>query len=83
MEYIVCKIECSEKGQIAKGRRNGAAQTLASEVDGDHSLWMTMGASNSSPVAEGDCGTPIGRAVIRITGDEFLEGQQGFLVIVK
>jgi hypothetical protein len=58
-----------EKRQIAKVRRNGAAQIHGSEVDGDHSVYVTTAASDGSPVAEGDYGSPVVHGKMGIYGD--------------
>jgi len=83
VEGIARKIKRMEKGQIDKGRRDGAAQFHVREVEGDHSVHVTAAASDGSPVAEGDCGTPVGHGTMRIGGYFVFECEERLSIMMK
>lgn len=82
VKRIVIQQKRMEKRQIAEGRRNGAANTHGTEVERDDSIRVMAAASDGSPVAEGDCGTPVDHGTMRIAGNIVLKFQERLLIIM-
>jgi len=67
VERIARKIKGMKKGQICKGWRHGTLQFHAGEVERDDFIHVMAATGDASPVAKGDCETPVGHGIIRIT----------------
>jgi len=83
VECIATEIKSMEERQIGKGRRDSAVQFHVTEVEGNDSVHVTAAAGDSSPVAEGGCGTPVGHGTMRIGDYSFLESQERLSIVME
>lgn len=83
LESIVTEVKLMEIRQIGEERRDGALQFHAREGEREHSVHVTAATGYGTPVAEGNCGNPIGHGTIRIASYCALECQKRMSIVME